>query len=195
MALDAGIIWIDTASSYGNGLYEKAIAWLIDDLSEQDRPYISTKTAFDRDSGDFTGQAERALTARLERLGMDSVDLYQVHNRIAGLASAFPNALTPDDMLRSGGIADVMQSLVDKGLTRHIGFTSTGEVDTLHEVIASQTFEAAQIYYNLLNPSAGRDMKANWCLRSQEHHRCVRRQRSRCNRYSGTSNGRDRHRC
>ena len=102
---------------------------------------------------------------------MDSVDLYQVHNRIGGLASTFPNALTPDDMLRSGGIADAMQSLVDKGLTRHIGFTSTGEVDTLHEVIASQTFEAAQIYYNPLNPSAGRDIKANWCLRSQEHHR------------------------
>jgi aryl-alcohol dehydrogenase-like predicted oxidoreductase len=55
-----------------------------------------------------------------------------------------------------------MQSLVDKGLTRHIGFTSTGEVDALHEVIASQRFEVAQIYYNLLNPSAGRDMKANW---------------------------------
>ena len=93
---------------------------------------------------------------------MDSVDLYQVHNRIAGSASAFPNAFTPDDMLRSGGIADAMQSLVDKGLTRHIGFTSTGEVDALHEVIASQRFEAGQIYYNLLNPSAGRDMKANW---------------------------------
>ncbi len=55
MALDAGIIWIDTAASYGNGLSEKAIAWLIDDLPEQDRPYISTKTAFDRDSFDFTG--------------------------------------------------------------------------------------------------------------------------------------------
>ena len=55
MALDAGIIWIDTAASYGNGLSEKAISWLIDELPEQDRPYISTKTAFDRDSGDFTG--------------------------------------------------------------------------------------------------------------------------------------------
>ena len=93
---------------------------------------------------------------------MDSVDLYQIHNRLAGSASAFPNAFTPDDMLRSGGIADVMQSHVDKVLTRHIGFTSTGEVDALHEVIASQRFEAGQIYCNLMNPSDGRDMKANW---------------------------------
>jgi L-galactose dehydrogenase/L-glyceraldehyde 3-phosphate reductase len=162
MALDAGINWIDTAASYGNGLSEKAIAWLVDELPEDDRPYISTKTAFDRDAGDFAGQAERALTASLERLELDSVDLYQVHNRIAGSANTFSGALTSDDMLRSGGIADAMQSLVDKGLTRHIGITSTGEADALHEVIASQRFECAQIYYNLLNPSAGRDMKPNW---------------------------------
>ena len=162
MALDAGINWIDTAASYGNGLSEKAIAWLVDELPEEDRPYISTKTAFDRDAGDFAGQAERALTASLERLEMDSVDLYQVHNRIARSSNAFPGALTPDDMLGSGGIADAMQSLVDKGLTRHIGFTSTGEADALHEVIRSQRLECAQIYYNLLNPSAGRKMRSNW---------------------------------
>jgi D-threo-aldose 1-dehydrogenase len=162
MALDVGINWIDTAASYGNGLSEKAIAWLIKELPEDDRPYISTKTAFDRDAGDFAGQAERAITASLERLEMDSIDLYQVHNRIAGSADAFQGALTSDDMLRPGGIADAMQSLVDKGLTRHTGFTSTGEADALHEVIASQRFECAQIYYNLLNPSAGRDMKPNW---------------------------------
>lgn len=161
-ALDAGINWIDTAASYGNGLSEKAIAWLIDELPEEDRPYISTKTAFDRDAGDFAAQAERALTASLERLDMDSVDLYQVHNRIAASNESFPGALTPDDMLRSGGIADAMQSLVDKGLTRHIGFTSAGEADALHEVIGSQRFECAQIYYNLLNPSAGREMQPNW---------------------------------
>lgn len=162
MALDAGINWIDTAASYGNGASETAIGWLMKELPENDRPYISTKTAFDRTAGDYAGQAERALAASLERLQMDSVDLYQVHNRIAGSAEAFPSAITPDDLLCEGGIADAMQSLVDKGLTRHIGFTSTGEAESLHKVIASKRFECAQIYYNLLNPSAGRDMKPNW---------------------------------
>jgi D-threo-aldose 1-dehydrogenase len=162
MAIDAGINWIDTAASYGPHKSETAIGWLMKELSEAERPYISTKTAFDRAAGDYAGQAERALTASLERLQMDSVDLYQVHNRIAGSADSFEDALTPDDLLRKDGIADAMQSLVDKGLTRHIGFTSTGEADSLHKVIGSQRFESAQIYYNLLNPSAGRDMLPNW---------------------------------
>jgi aryl-alcohol dehydrogenase-like predicted oxidoreductase len=162
MALDAGINWIDTAASYGQGRSETAIGWLMKELSESERPYISTKTAFDRDAGDFAGQAERALTASLERLQMDSVEVYQVHNRIAVSADNVPNSLTPDDMLRPGGIADAMDRLVQEGLTRHTGFTCTGEAEALHEVIASERFASAQIYYNLLNPSAGRDMPPNW---------------------------------
>jgi aryl-alcohol dehydrogenase-like predicted oxidoreductase len=169
MALDAGINWIDTAASYGSGASETAIGWLMKELPESDRPYISTKTAFDRTVGDYVGQAERALTASLERLQMDSVDLYQVHNRVAGSADAFPNAITPDDLLRENGIADAMHSLVDRGLTRHIGFTSTGEAEALHEVIGSGRFECAQVYYNLLNPSAGRDMKPNWSAYDQKN--------------------------
>lgn len=169
MALDGGINWIDTAASYGNGKSEQAIGWLLQELPETDRPHISTKMAFDRDAGDFSGQAERALTASLERLQMDSIDLYQVHNRIGASPDSIPNALTPNDMLRDRGVADAMQGLVDKGLTRHIGFTSTGEADALHEVIGSQRFASAQIYYNLLNPSAGRDMQANWSAYDQEN--------------------------
>jgi D-threo-aldose 1-dehydrogenase len=162
MALDAGVNWIDTAASYGDGLSETAIGWLMKELPESDHPYISTKTAFDRAAGDYVGQAERALTASLERLDMDSIELYQVHNRIAASSDSIDNGLTPDDILNKDGIADAMQAMVDKGLTRHIGFTSTGEAAPLHEVIGSQRFQCAQIYYNLLNPSSGRDMQPNW---------------------------------
>ncbi|HIF72170.1 MAG TPA: aldo/keto reductase [Dehalococcoidia bacterium] len=147
MALDAGINWIDAAASYGTGASETAIGWLMKEVPESDRPYISTKTAFDQTAGDYAGQAERALTASLEKLQMDRVDLYQVHNRIAGSSDALEDAITPDDLLRAGGIADVMRSLVDKDLTRHIGFTSTGEAESLHKVISSQRFQSAQVYY------------------------------------------------
>ena len=61
-----------------------------------------------------------------------------MHNRIGGSLGEFANAITPDDILGEGGIADAMQLLVDKGLTRHIGFTSTGEADALHEITHSQ---------------------------------------------------------
>jgi aryl-alcohol dehydrogenase-like predicted oxidoreductase len=169
MALDGGINWIDTAASYGNGKSEEAIGWLVAELAEHERPYISTKTAFDREAGDFAGQAESAITASLGRLAADSVDLYQVHNRLAVTHGSLPGALTPDDMLRPGGVADAMQSLVDRGFARHIGFTCTGEAGAMHEVMRSGRFGSAQVYYNLLNPSAGRDMPANWSAYDQRN--------------------------
>ena len=169
MALDGGINWIDTAASYGNGKSEEALGWLMNELPAEERPYMSTKTAFDRDAGDFAGQAEAAITASQGRLKADSVDLYQVHNRLAADPDSVPNALTPDDFLRKNGVADAMRSLVDRGLTRHIGFTCTGEAEAMHEVIRSGRFESAQIYYNLLNPSAGRDMPPYWSAYDQQN--------------------------
>lgn len=169
MALDGGINWIDTAASYGNGKSEEALGWLLNELPEVERPYVSTKTAFDRDAGDFAGQAEAAITAGLGRLKTDSVELFQVHNRLAIDHENIPNSLTPDDMLRAGGVADAMQRLVDRGLTRHIGFTCTGEAEAMHEVMRSGRFQSAQIYYNLLNPSAGRDMQSNWSAYDQQN--------------------------
>ena len=169
MALEGGINWIDTAASYGSGKSEEAIGWLMKELPADEVPCISTKTAFDRAAGDFAGQAERAITASLERLQMDSVDLYQVHNQIGSSADRPARALSPDEMLRAGGVADAMQRLLDMGLTRHIGFSGTGEADAIHKVLDSGRFESAQIYYNLLNPSAGRDMRPNWSAYDQKN--------------------------
>ncbi len=73
-------------------------------------------------------------------------------------------------MLRKGGVADAMETLVARGLTRHIGFTATGETEPLQEVIRSQRFATAQIYYNFLNPSAGRAMPAHY---SAYDHGCL----------------------
>lgn len=169
MALDGGINWIDTAASYGNGKSEEALGWLLNELPAERRPNLSTKTAFDRGAGDFAGQAEAAITASLGRLNADSIDLYQVHNRLAVDPANVPGALTPDDFLRKGGVADAMRSLIDRGLTRHIGFTCTGEAEAMHEVMRSGRFESAQVYYNLLNPSAGRDMPPNWSAYDQQN--------------------------
>ena len=167
LALDAGVNWIDTAANYGQGRSEKAVNWLLRELPADRRPHVSTKLAFDLAAGDPAGQAERAMTESLERLGTDSVTLYQVHNQITAEAGRLPGSVTPDDMLRRGGIADAMQSLVTRGFTKHIGITATGETEPLREVIRSRRFESAQIYYNLLNPSAGRPVPENFSAYDQ----------------------------
>ncbi len=159
-ALAAGINWIDTAPMYGQGQSESVLGRLLREVAEQ--PYLSTKVYLDASRlGDIAGQIERSLHASLERLQRDSVELLQLHNPI--VAAAADGAVTPDDVLRSGGVADVFERLREQGLFRLTGITALGDAASCCRVLDSGRFDAAQVYYNLLNPSAGRDMPAAWC--------------------------------
>jgi predicted aldo/keto reductase-like oxidoreductase len=46
--------------------------------------------------------------------------------------------------------------------TRHIGLTALGETQEVIRAIDSGRFDSAQVYYNLLNPSAARPMPGKW---------------------------------
>lgn len=162
MAVESGINWIDTAPGYGNGASEEALGWLLPELPEDRRPYLSTKVRVDPEAGDFAGQVERGMHESLSRLRLDSVDLFQVHNGVASSRDALRGGVTADDMLGDGGLADAMDRVREQGLTRHIGFTATGDSAPLHTVLESGRFESAQVYYNLLNPSAGRSVPDGW---------------------------------
>ena len=61
-----------------------------------------------------------------------------------------------DDVLRPGGILDALEAVRGQGLARFIGLTAAGEAAACREVIASGRCDAAQVYYNMLNPSAAR---------------------------------------
>ena len=61
-----------------------------------------------------------------------------------------------------GGVADGLERLRAQGLTRFIGITALGEAAACRTAIESGRFDSAQVYYNLLNPSAGRAMPAAW---------------------------------
>ena len=169
LALDRGVNWIDTAPSYGDGKSETALGWLLAEVPEERRPILSTKVQFDPRAGDFAGQAERSMTESLERLQMDSVDVIQVHNALLAAWNGNPRALRPEDMLGKDGVADALDRLVDQGLARHVGISGTGEAEAVRQVIASGRFASAQIYYNLLNPSAGREMPSAWDAYDQQN--------------------------
>ncbi len=75
-ALSAGINWIDTAPSYGQGRSESALGELLPTLPHD--PHVSTKFAIDtRDLSDLAGQIEASLEQSLRRLRRDSVTLLQ----------------------------------------------------------------------------------------------------------------------
>jgi aryl-alcohol dehydrogenase-like predicted oxidoreductase len=82
-ALDLGINWIDTAAVYGLGHSEEVVARALKGSSH--RPYLFTKCSLrwreDRTIYNSLRAASVAeeLEASLRRLGVDVIDLYQVH--------------------------------------------------------------------------------------------------------------------
>ena len=158
-ALDGGINWIDTAPSYGQGKSEEALGWLLAEVEE--KPYLSTKVGLDLNRlDDIPGQIEASLQQSLERLRRPSVDLLQLHNQIG--AATGDGAIGVDAVLGENGVADGLERMREQGLIRFTGITALGEAAACRAVIESGRFDSAQVYYNMLNPSAGRAMPAAW---------------------------------
>lgn len=150
-AVAAGVNWIDTAPLYGNGSSEETIGRYLPQLAP--KPQISTKVRLKpEDLGDISGAIERSLEQSLKRLDVDRITLLQLHNQL-GMVDA-PRALAIEHLLKRGGVADAMDRLKAQGLIRASGLTALGETAACIQAIESGRFEAAQVYYNLLNPSA-----------------------------------------
>ena len=151
MAVSAGIDWIDTAAQYGNGVSETVIgAWLAERGADQ-RPGISSKFRIDPDAGDFKGQMLRSVEESLGRLGLDRVEVLILHNQIDEQGNRGSRSLDAKLALE---MADTMETLREQGLCDWLGMTALGDPGALHQVVGSGRFDVAQVYYNMLNPTA-----------------------------------------
>jgi aryl-alcohol dehydrogenase-like predicted oxidoreductase len=107
--LEAGVNHLDVAASYGDAELRLA-PWL---AAHPDEFFVATKT------GDRGGDAARASLERsLARLGVDHVDLVQLHNLVE-----------PDEWdvaFGPGGAVDALARARDEGLTRFVGVTGHG---------------------------------------------------------------------
>lgn len=87
-ALRRGVNWIDTAPVYGLGHSEEVVGKALAGIAEGERPYVFTKCGLVWDGADPTGSprkimsaasVRREVEASLRRLGVERIDLYQVH--------------------------------------------------------------------------------------------------------------------
>ena len=87
-AIERGINWIDTAAVYGLGHSEEIVAQALGDIGLHDRPYIFTKAGLVWDEHDRAApprrigdpaSIRREVEASLARLGVERIDLYQMH--------------------------------------------------------------------------------------------------------------------
>jgi aryl-alcohol dehydrogenase-like predicted oxidoreductase len=126
---------IDTAAAYGDSELRVA-PWL---TRHRDRFFVATKT------GDRSGDAARASLERsLERLGVDHVDLIQLHNLVE--EDEWQTAHGP------GGAVEALARARDEGLTRFIGVTGHGlRIAAMHlRSLERFDFDSVLFPYNFL---------------------------------------------
>jgi len=155
-ALEAGITFFDTAPSYGNGASETNVGRVLKSLKPS--LFLASKfTLRPEDKGDVAGAVERSLDQSLKRLQRETVDLLQLHNRIAASGDDRPL----DARLVIDEVAPALDRLKRKGKIRFAGITALGDTGMLHRVVEAKVFDTAQICFNLLNPSAALPVPAD----------------------------------
>jgi len=149
-AVELGINYIDTAALYGNGESERNLGRVLKAL----KPDVVLGTKFRLKAADRSRVADyvaQSLDESLTRLGMDHVDLLQLHNPL--VARDADDHMDVEIALNE--VVPALQKLQKAGKTRFIGFSGVGEPAAILKAIDSKAFDTVQVVYNALNPSAG----------------------------------------
>ena len=159
-AINAGINWIDTAESYSEGQSEKNIGLLLSSI-KNNNIYISSKARLEPISSEtIFSQLDRKIDESLERLNRSYIDLYQLHNRIEKVGTN--EHFSAREIIQRKGVLDSMEKLKSEGRIKNIGITALGNLEPIKEVISTNGFDTAQVYYNLLNPSSAFKNRDKW---------------------------------
>ncbi|WP_276271633.1 aldo/keto reductase [Haloarcula litorea] len=153
-AIDLGINFFDTANMYSRGESERVLGNVLDDY-ERDEQVVATKGYFQMDdgnpnSGGLSRKAlEQELSNSLDRLGMDTVDLYQIHRW---------DYDTPIE-----GTLRTLDDAVRRGQTRYVGASSMWAYQLAESLRVSdlrnlERFATMQDHYNLLYREEEREM-------------------------------------
>ncbi|HBH03500.1 MAG: hypothetical protein A2W08_10235 [Candidatus Rokubacteria bacterium RBG_16_73_20] len=156
-AVELGVNYFDTAPLYGDGRSEEHLGQVLRAL----RPavYVGTKVRLaPAELGNVPGAIARSLEASLRRLGLERVDLLQLHNPI--LASAGGRGVPVATVLDA--VLPTLVRLREQGKLRFLGVSALGESGAVHRALEARGLDTAQVCYNLLNPSAGAAVPAGF---------------------------------
>lgn len=141
ISLEGGVNLVDTAEVYGNGRSERLLGQFIKNTTHP--VFVATKF-FPMPWRWTSGSVVGALRASLERLGLDSVDLYQIH---------WPSPIVP--------IETYVEGLVEAhalGLARAVGVSNydKAQMQRAYKTLAKYNVPLAsnQVEYHLLDRSA-----------------------------------------
>jgi aryl-alcohol dehydrogenase-like predicted oxidoreductase len=155
-ALEAGVNYFDTAPLYGDGASERNLGRVLKDLKPA-AAIIGTKVRLEaRDLGRISEAVKQSLESSLQRLGLQSVDIFHLHNPITERGGA--DSLSASQVLSE--VVPALEKLREQGKTRFLGITAVGDTPALRRVLDARVFDSAQVSYNMLNPSAATALPA-----------------------------------
>ena len=146
-AIDRGINWIDTAAVYGLGHSEEIVGKALREM--KDKPYVFTKGTKIWDSAGNVSESMKAESLRKEveaslvRLGVDVIDLYQIHWPI------------PDEQIEEGW--ETLAKLKEEGKIRYIG-VSNFSVSQLRRAEEIAPVTSLQPPYNLIRQDVAKEI-------------------------------------
>jgi aryl-alcohol dehydrogenase-like predicted oxidoreductase len=156
-ALERGVNWIDTAAVYGLGHSEEVVGRALHGLGSRERPYVFTKCGMVWDEQNRSASPRQILKpasvraeceASLRRLGVERIDLYQIH---------WPDQTgTPVEESWA-----TMAQLVEEGKARAIGVSNFG-VDLLDRCEALRHVDSLQPPLSLIKRQA-LEAEIPWC--------------------------------
>ena len=140
-----GVNWVDTAAVYGRGHSEEVVGRAVRALPASSRPFVFTKCGLEWDDADPSQPELREVTPEtvrrgaeesLRRLGLDRVDLFQIH--------------WPDD--RGNPVEPAWREMLrlrDEGMTRAVG-VSNFDVELLERCEALGHVDSLQPPFSLI---------------------------------------------
>lgn len=141
LGLDLGMTLIDTAEMYGAGHSEEVVSMVLKDWGKP--VFLASKVSPSHFAYD---DVLRSARKSLDRLGVKSMDLYQLH---------WPNSRIPiSETMRA------LEKLVHDGLTRHIG-VSNFSVEQMREAqtaLSREMIVSNQVEYSLVDRSIEQDV-------------------------------------
>ena len=137
-AIHEGINFIDTAELYGNGLSERLLGRF---LKETDQPVLIATKFFPLPWRLRKTAVPRALKGSLGRIGVENVDLYQIH--------------WPSPLMSSEAMMEGLAECVKNGIARTVGVSNFEQTRMLaaYSALARRNIPLAsnQVHYSLLN--------------------------------------------
>jgi aryl-alcohol dehydrogenase-like predicted oxidoreductase len=153
-ALDLGINFFDTADMYSMGASEEVTGRALREMAKMEEIVLATKVHFPMGDGPNMGGLSRkhivqGCEASLKRLGVETIDLYQIHR--------FKGSVPIEETLAA------LNHLVNQGKVRYIGASSgyswqLANALTLSERNGWAKFISMQNHYNLVYREEEREM-------------------------------------